>query len=310
MWFIYNEFKDRSDSMDYDIDSFIEYLSVERNYSEYTCVNYRDDIVKFKNFITSETITSFKDVDYQLIRNYLNFLYNKKEATKSITRNISALRSFFKYLIREDKIKSNPMTLVYNPKQEKRLPHYLTSKELDTLLSVTSTSDLFDIRDNMIIELLYSTGIRVGEAVKIKLSDIDFNDESIKVLGKGNKERIVYFGGPCKDKIKRYLPIREQLLKDKNNPYLLINKRGNQICDRGIRTIFENIIKKNNLKICFSPHTLRHTYATDMLNDGMDVRSVQELLGHADISTTGIYTHVSNEHLRKVYLSCHPRSGR
>lgn len=296
--------------MDKLIDEFIEYLDIERNYSYYTCLNYRDDLIKFANFLKDEKIIDIKDVDYSVIRNYLNYLYIKKVATKSVTRNISSLRSFFKYLLSNNKIKINPMTLVSNPKQEKKLPHYLTIDEINELNSVTSGDDVYDIRNNMIIELLYATGLRVGELVNIKIKDINFQDKSIKVLGKGNKERIVYFGTLALNKIKRYLDIRPEIVKDINNPYLLINKRGNKLQERAVRSIFEDIIKKNHLKIEFSPHTLRHTYATHLLNDGMDVKSVQELLGHASISSTGIYTHVSNEHLRSVYLSSHPRSKR
>lgn len=291
--------------MDKLIDDFIEYLDVEKNYSYYTCVNYRDDLIKFSNFLSREALT-IKETSYDTIRAYLAYLYNNKESAKSITRNISSLRSFYKYLLRENKIKNNPMLLVSNPKQEKHLPHYLTYDEINTLLEVTNKDTPYDIRDNMIIELLYSTGIRVGELVNIKIKDIDFKEESIKVFGKEAKERIVYFGKPCKDKLIKYLSIRNELVKG-NNEYLLINKRGNKLSDRSVRTIFEDVIKKNNLKITFSPHTLRHTYATHMLNEGMDVRSVQELLGHASIATTGIYTHVSNEHLRSVYLKAHPR---
>lgn len=296
--------------MDKLIDEFIEYLDIERNYSYYTCLNYRDDLIKFANFLKDEKIIDIKDVDYSVIRNYLNYLYIKKVATKSVTRNISSLRSFFKYLLSNNKIKINPMTLVSNPKQEKKLPHYLTIDEINQLNSVTSGDDVYDIRNNMIIELLYATGLRVGELVNIKIKDINFQDKSIKVLGKGNKERIVYFGTLALNKINRYLDIRPEIVKDINNPYLLINKRGNKLQERAVRSIFEDIIKKNHLKIEFSPHTLRHTYATHLLNDGMDVKSVQELLGHASISSTGIYTHVSNEHLRSVYLSSHPRSKR
>ena len=294
--------------MDKLIDKFIEYLDIERNYSYYTCINYQNDLIKFYKFLQDKKITNIKNVTYQVIRDYLNYLYIKKEATKSVTRNISSLRSFFHYLQGEGIIESNPMTLVSNPKQDKKLPHYLTYDEIEELLRVTSGDDIFDIRDNMIIELLYSTGLRVGELVNIKISDINFNDKSIKVLGKGSKERIVYFGTPALNKLRKYLSIRPNIVKDQSSLYLLINKRGNKLQERAVRSIFENIIKKNHLKIEFSPHTLRHTFATHMLNEGMDIKSVQELLGHSSISTTGIYTHVSNEHLRSVYLSAHPRS--
>ena len=287
--------------MDKLIDEFLEYLDIEKNYSEYTIINYRDDLEKFNDFLKSEGISVTKTT-YGDIRGFIAYLYNKKEATKSITRNISSLRSFYKYLIRNNKIKENPMLLISNPKQDKLLPHYLTEEEIELLLKVTDKDDLYDIRDNLIIELLYSTGIRVSELVNIKISDIDLNEESIKVFGKGKKMRIVYFGDTCKNKIKKYLSVRKD-----NNEYLLLNKRGSKLSDRSVRKIFEDIIRLNHLDIAFSPHTLRHTYATHMLNDGADVRTVQELLGHASVSTTGIYTHVSNEHLRQVYLNSHPR---
>ena len=287
--------------MDKLIEEFIDYLDVEKNYSYYTCVNYRDDLLKYKEYLDKELI-SIKNADYGVIRGFIAYLYDKKEGAKTITRNISALRSFYKYLVRNNKIKDNPMLLISNPKQPKTLPHYLTNDEIEELLKVTDKDTLYDIRDNLIIELLYSTGIRVGELVNIKVKDINMFDESIKVFGKGSKERIVYFGKPCKEKIKKYLSIRNS-----DNEYLLINKRGSKLSDRGVRKIFEDIIRLNHLDIKFSPHTLRHTYATHMLNDGADVRTVQELLGHSSVETTGIYTHVSNEHLRKVYLDSHPR---
>ena len=286
------------------IDKFIDYLKYEKKYSNYTCINYKDDLVKFKDYLDSQGI-NIKDAKYGDIRGFLAYLYEKKEKTKSITRNISSLRSFYKYLVRNNYVKDNPMLLINNPKLEQTLPHYLTYDEITMLLNVTDKDTPFDIRDNLIIELLFDTGIRVSELVNMKIKDIDFNEESIKVFGKGKKMRIVYFGDTCKNKLKKYLKIRDSIAKD--HEYLLVNKRGLKLSDRSVRTIFENIIKINHLDIKFSPHTLRHSYATIMLNEGADVRSVQELLGHSSISTTGIYTHVSNEHLRSVYLKSHPR---
>lgn len=286
------------------IDEFIDYLANIKKYSKYTCINYRDDLICFKDYLDMHNKT-FK-ATYQDIRGYIAYLYDLKKSNKTITRNISSLRSFYKYLIRFNKIDENPMILISNPKQDKLLPHYLTNEDIEKLLSLTNKDTTYDIRDNLIIELLYSTGIRVSELVNIKLSDIDLINESIKVLGKGKKVRIVYFGNICRDKIKRYLNIRNTI-NPKNIEYLLINKRGDRLSDRSVRKIFESIIKINHLDITFTPHTLRHTYATHMLNEGSDIRSVQELLGHSSITTTGIYTHVSNEHLRSVYLKSHPR---
>ena len=286
------------------IDEFIDYLANIKKYSNHTCINYRDDLLCFKDYLDMHNKT-FK-VGYQDIRGYIAYLYNLKKSNKTITRHISTLRSFYKYLIRFNKIKENPMLLISNPKQDIMLPHYLTYEDITKLLEITDKDTPYDIRNNLIIELLYSTGIRVSELINIKLNDINMSEESIKVLGKGKKVRIVYFGSICKNKIKKYLNIRNTF-NIKNIDYLLINKRGNKLSDRSVRKIFEDIIRINHLDITFTPHTLRHTYATHMLNEGSDIRSVQELLGHSSITTTGIYTHISNEHLRSVYLKSHPR---
>ncbi len=285
--------------MDKYIKDYLEYIDSIKKYSKYTVINYQNDLEKFNGYIKDNNI---KNITYKDIRGYIAYLYNINESNKTITRNISSLRSFFKYLVKNKRIENNPMTLITNPKTDMLLPHYLKYDEVEKLLMVTSSSNPYDIRDNLIIELLYSTGIRVSELVNIKISDIDLNEESIKVFGKGKKMRIVYFGDVCKNKIKKYLSIRNS-----NNEYLLLNKRDSKLSDRSVRKIFEDIIRLNHLDIAFSPHTLRHTYATHMLNDGADVRTVQELLGHSSVSTTGIYTHVSNEHLRNVYLNSHPR---
>ena len=286
------------------IDEYIGYIESVKKYSKYTIINYRDDLEKFDKYIKDNNI-SFLNVTYKVIRSYISFLYNN-ESNKSITRNISSLRSFYKYLIRNNKIDNDHMLLISNPKQDLLLPHYLTYSEVEKLLSVTSKDDIYSVRNNLIIELLYSTGVRVSELVNIKISDIDFKDMSITIFGKGKKTRIVYFGKPCLDKIKRYLNLRKDIIKE-DIPYLFLNKRGNKLSDSSVRKMFEELIKVNHLDIKFSPHTLRHTYATHMLDGGADIRSVGELLGHSSISTTGIYTHISNEHLRNVYLKSHPR---
>ena len=297
--FVYNDNRD-----DYMIEEFLKYLSDIKKYSNYTITNYRDDLLSYFAYLDSKKLT-FK-ASYHDIRGYISYLYNMKMSNKTITRHISTLRSFYKYLVRNKIIEDNPMLLISNPKQDMMLPHYLTYEDITKLLEITDKDTPYDIRNNLIIELLYSTGIRVSELVNIKISDIDMKDESIKVLGKGKKYRIVYFGSICRTKIEKYLNIRSTL-NIKNIDYLLLNKRGDRLSDRSVRKVFEDIIKINHLGITFTPHTLRHTYATHMLNEGSDIRSVQELLGHSSITTTGIYTHVSNEHLRSVYLKSHPR---
>ena len=204
-------------------------------------------------------------------------------------------------------IKTNPMLLVSSPKVDYRLPNYLNYNELNSLLELPDKSNSLGLRDLLIIELFYSTGIRLSELTNIKISDIDFYENRIKILGKGNKERYVYFGDICKNLLKEYIDYSRYKLNKKNNEYLILNKDGDTLTGRGVEYILKKYIKKTDIKGKITPHTLRHTFATHLLNEGADLRSVQELLGHANLKTTSIYTHISNERLREVYLKCHPR---
>ena len=286
---------------------FLKYLEIEKNYSLYTVKNYEEDLNDYKLFLNKESI-NIKQTDYKFIRNYLTSMFNKKYSKKTIARHISTLRTFYKYLIRENIVKNNPMTLISNPKMDKKLPNFLYYEELEILLNIPDKSTVLGLRDAFILELLYSTGIRVSELIDIKLDDINQVDKKILILGKGNKERYVLYGNYLKELLKLYLDSRKIIVKNNNN--LIINKFGNPITDRGIRLIIENIIKKGELDYHVSPHTLRHTFATHLLENGADLKTVQELLGHESLSTTQIYTHVTNERLRKVYLDCHPRARR
>lgn len=291
-----------------DVDKFIEYLEVEKNYSDYTVLNYKKDIDEFIVFLNKECIDSFKEVDYKILRNYLNEMFNKKYSSKTISRHLSSLRTLFKYLSRENIIEFNPMVLISNPKEGKRLPVYLNYKELEDILEIPDTNTVLGLRDATILELLYSTGIRVGELVNIKIKDIDFSEKRIKILGKGNKERYVLFGDKCLHLLNRYLKeSRTKLLKNSCD-YLFLNQRGTPISVRTTEQIVDDVVKKSSVKFNVSPHTLRHTFATHMLDNGADLNSVGELLGHSSLNTTAIYTHVSNERLRSVYLNCHPRA--
>ena len=201
------------------------------------------------------------------------------------------------------------MTLISNPKVEKKLPKVIYSNELDTILKVPDRTTVLGLRDALILELLYSTGVRVSELVNICISDINFNKKEIKIFGKGSKERIVLYGNTCSNLLDEYInKSRNELYSEYSNDYLLLTKKGRKINQREIRTIIDNIVREAGLKIHISPHVLRHTFATDLLNNGADLRSVQELLGHESLSTTTIYTHISNERLRNVYLHAHPRA--
>lgn len=284
------------------INEFLNYLINEKGYSKYTIKSYNDDLLNFYGYLDENKIM---DIDYNTIRGYLNYLYNLKLSNKSIARHISALRSYFKYLTKEKYIKENPMKLISNPKIERKLPKYLNYRELEEILEIPDKSTFLGLRNALILELLYSTGVRVSELVNIKLSDIDLLNKKIIILGKGNKERIVLFGNKAYELIVEYLNKRNTGCE-----YLFVNNNKKVLTDRGVRYVIDSIVKKSALKFKISPHTLRHTFATHLLNNGADLKSVQDLLGHENISTTGIYTHVSIEHLRKTYLDNHPRAKR
>lgn len=293
--------------MEKTIVEFLKYLKIEKNYSNYTIINYGKDLKVFLKFLKQENIDDFNKVDYNIIRKFLENLYEYEYSNKSVARHISSLKSLYKYLLKEDIVKNNPMNLISNPKIEKKLPKFLYYNELEKLFEVPDKTTVFGMRDLTILETFYSTGIRVSELVNIKMEDIDFNNKTIKILGKGNKERIVLYGNVLSEYLDIYLSKRKEISKTN---FLFINKFGNQLTDRGVRLIIENILKKGSFNYHISPHTLRHTFATHMLDNGADLRIVQELLGHSSLASTEVYTHISNERLREVYLNSHPRSGK
>lgn len=286
---------------------FIDTIKYEKKYSEYTINGYLNDLNTFLEYLINNDIKSLNKVEYQDIRLYINYLHEQNYSNKTISRSISALRSLFKYLKSNDYIDNNPMVLVSNPKLPKSLPKCLNFEEIEKLLNVFDNS-IVGIRDSLILELLYSTGIRVGEIVNIKLRDIDFSNKIIKITGKGNKDRIVYYGSRCNELLNKYMNNSYNKLNINNLDYLILSKTGKKICDREIRKIVDEAAIKSGLKFKISPHVLRHTFASHMLLDGADLRSVQELLGHSNLSTTQIYTHITNERIRNVYLNSHPRA--
>ena len=289
--------------------SFINYIESEKQYSKYTVANYQEDLKEFQKFLIREHITSLKEIEYTTIRNYFMYLYEKKYAKKTISRYISTLRSCFKYFTEEELISDNPTLLISNPKLDKKLPHYLNELEIEQLLDSEKDSTPLSIRNETIMEFLYSTGVRVSELISVRVSDVQRQEKKLVVLGKGNKERVVLYGKRLEELIEWYLKdSRPKLLQNKECPYLFLNKNGQQLTTGGVRDILKREVKKSGLNQNITPHTLRHTYATHLLNGGADLKSVQELLGHENLSTTQIYTHVSNERLRNVYLKAHPRS--
>lgn len=281
------------------INEFKSYLMYEKMFSSNTVNSYVRDLEEFNSFLESEYI---KHVTYKDIRSYLAYMYNKKYSSRTISRKLSAIRSFYKYEVNKGVIKDNPCLLISNPKVEKKLPNYLSYNEIETMLEVPDTFKNNSLRDKLIIEILYSTGIRVSELVNIKVKDIDFYNNQILILGKGNKERYVIFGNTLKDMLKEYISIKN------DSEYLITNKYNKKMSTRSIEEIVKKIVKIDGIKNKVTPHTIRHTFATHMLNEGADLRVVQELLGHENLKTTEVYTHVSNERLRTVYLSSHPRA--
>lgn len=290
-----------------DIEKFIKYLKEQKNYSKYTIINYEEDLYFLKAYLEKEGI-SYLDVDYSVIRLYFNYLDSFNYSKNTIAKKITSARSFYKYLARNNKIKSNPFSLCSLPKKDKLLPKSLYYNELEEMFSSCDDSNL-GIRNRCILELLYATGMRVGELVNIKLNDIDLKEKYIKILGKGNKERIVYFGDYAKEYLEKYIyEERDSLLKNKKSDYLLINNSGTNLSARGVELVIKNIIKETSIKSNITPHVLRHTFATHLLNEGCDILSVQELLGHESLRATQVYTHITNEGLRNIYNISHPRN--
>ena len=291
------------------IDKYLEYLLYQKNYSNSTIEGYKDNLNIYSIYLNIENL-SYDEITYQDIRPFFNYLSDKKYSKSSIARIVSSVRGFYKYLVKEEIVNDNPFLLVSAPKKDLKLPKFLYSNELESMFLIPDMNNPKGIRDRLILEILYATGMRVSELINIKLNDIDFKNKQIKVMGKGSKERYVFFGDYANKYLNLYINnARNELIKTPNE-YLLINNKETKLSDRGIRVIINEIIKKSTLDLNVSPHTLRHTFATHLLNEGCDILSVQELLGHSSLKATQVYTHVTDEKLRDVYLHTHPRSNK
>ncbi len=290
-----------------DIKEFIKYLENEKRYSTNTIISCQRDLDNYYSYITLKKI-NYITINKDQIREYLKYLDELKLSKNSISRTLSTLRHFYSYLITQNKIKINNFKLIKNPKKEKKLPNFLQPNEIQTIFESLSVETPLEIRNRLIIELLYATGLRVSELTSINLNDIDINDKEIKITGKGNKDRIVFFGEYALKYLKLYLEESRPILATKKSPNILfLNKNGSSLSSRSVENIVNKVVEEAALKHKISPHVLRHTFATDMLNNGADLKSVQELLGHSSLSTTQIYTHITNERLRSVYLKSFPR---
>lgn len=286
------------------IEKFINYLKVEKNVSEHTALNYTIDLTAFSQFIGERDI---KTIDHLVLRRFLAELRNKNYSKRTVARKLAALRTFFKFLYREGHIDTNPMTSLMTPKLDKKLPKFLDVDKIAKLVQAPPKDDWMGLRDAAIMETLYSTGIRVSELVGLDHDKVDFISGVIKVLGKGRKERIVPIGDTALRAIRSYLDKRSgEKSKDRNA--IFFNKNGTRLTDRSVRRILDKWIRLCSIEEKISPHSLRHSFATHLLDRGADLRSVQELLGHMNLSTTQIYTHVTMERLKSVYDKAHPRA--
>ena len=289
------------------IEKYLEYLRVVKKYSEKTIISYYDDLILYNEFLGNKFI-NILDINYDTVKEYMKYLYSLNIGKSSISRKLSSIRGLYNYLLREDLVKDNYFNKISNPKKDNYLPKFLKDDELNKLFSVCKYDTAINQRNSVIIELLYATGIRVSELVNIKLSDIDLNERVIKILGKGSKERLVIFNNHTKKAIDIYLNDGYHIFNKVNSGYLILNKDGNKLSERYVRNIINKLVINAGLDIKISPHTFRHTFATDMLEDGSDLMTVKELLGHESLNTTSIYTHVTNEQIRKVYDMAHPRA--
>ncbi|MBN1869453.1 MAG: tyrosine recombinase XerC [Candidatus Omnitrophica bacterium] len=282
------------------LEKFISYLEIEKNYSPHTILNYRIDLEGFCNFIGQ---TSVEKVDYLFLRRFLAQLRTKNYRPRTLARKLSALRSFYKFLQREGFAHENPAVLIMSPKLDKMLPKFLSEDEMAQLIEAPSLKDTAGKRDRAILETLYSTGMRVSELVGLNIPDVDLISNIVKVRGKGKKERLIPIGDKALEAIRDYLQERKHKLNA-----LFLNKSGTRLSDRSVRNITNKYITAVSMTRHVSPHVVRHSFATHLLNRGADLRSVQELLGHVNLSTTQIYTHVTTDHLKEVYNKAHPRA--
>lgn len=284
---------------------FLKHLEYERNYSKDTISSYGKDIEEYL-FYLKNFERSFLRIKYNDIKDYLTFLNNKKNNSATISRKISSLRSFYKYLVNEGLIDDNPFLSVKLPKKEKKLPRFFSYNELEELFSIPDINTPLGQRDRLILELLYATGVRVSELVNIKLNDI--KGREIKILGKGNKERYVEFGDYADEILQLYLSDGYRKLNKRNSDYLFLNKNYTNLTDRGVRFLLDKIIAETSINKNISPHMIRHSFATHLLNEGCDLLSVQQLLGHESLSATSIYTHITTDRIKDVYFKTHPRA--
>jgi integrase/recombinase XerD len=290
------------------IDTFLNYLSVERGLANNTIIAYRDDLNAYTDFLKNSSIDALSKIKKNDITNFMLFQKDKSISPNSIARRLAAIRMFHRFLVRERIIKSDPTDLIDSPKLWKKIPDTLSFNEVDALIAQPNIKDRQGRRDKAILETLYATGMRVSEAVNLRLANVNLDIGFVRCIGKGNKERIIPLGKKAIGSLQGYLQVsRPQLLKKREAEFLFLNRFGKKISRQSLWKIIKRYARDARIKKPISPHTLRHSFATHLLERGADLRSVQEMLGHADISTTQIYTHINKERLKTIHKMFHPR---
>ena len=296
------------------IEAFLDYLRYEKNYSPHTLKSYGRDLEEFTRYLEPGTAgkIALEALDHITIRDFLGHLVGKGNGKRSVARKLASLRSFFRFLHRRGELESNPAQLVATPRQPVRTPRFLTIRQMEELLSLPDLSSDRGQRDRAILEVLYGTGIRVGELVSLNLGSPALEEALLRVRGKGRKERLVPFGRPAAEALREYLPIRNRIVRAQRSTRLtealFVNLRGGRLSARSVQRILEGYVQQCSVAIAVHPHLLRHTFATHLLNNGADLRSIQELLGHENLSSTQIYTHLSVDELVRIYRSAHPKA--
>jgi integrase/recombinase XerC len=291
------------------VDDFIEYLRVEKNASPHTLSNYGNDLAQFFKYAEEQRIMDLTAVTYLNVRQFLAGLQARQYAKKTVARKLSAVRSFFLYLVREGVLEASPFSAVQTPKQDKLLPKFIYPEELKQLLEAPDLNEPSGLRDAAIMECLYASGMRVSELVQANVDDIDWQHGVMLVFGKGSKERYVPLGDYALRALRTYLEqARPRLSVTHSEKAVFLNRSGGRLTDRSVRRVIDKYVEKLAMSRQISPHTLRHSFATHLLEAGADLRTVQELLGHEHVSTTQIYTHVTRDHLQSIYNRAHPRA--
>ncbi len=294
------------------VNEFLRYIETEKKYSQYTIDNYRRDIEEFEQYLSINKFGSLMEFRQNAQRYYVAYLNQEHFKPRSVARKLSSLRSFYRYCCREGKVPETSFADVSSPKLDKTLPKFLYTEELDALFESIDTSDAIGKRDYAILEFMYGTGVRVSELCSIKQQDIDYFNQQVIVLGKGNKERYLPLHDLIIYALKEYVQYGRIELQAKNKTeitdFLFLNFRGKPLTPRGVRVILNSIVERASQNFHLSPHMLRHSFATHLLNGGADLITVQELLGHVNLSTTQIYTHISKEQLREEYMKKFPRA--